>query len=152
MLFLVVRYGCESWSRKNAEHQRIDASELRCWRRLLRVSLQGNRKGICKRNHKGNQPWIFIGRTDAEAAILGHLIRKANSLENSLMLIEGIANSLIEDKRRKGRPRIRWLDSINNSMDMNLSKLEDGVGQGSLACCSSWNHKELVRHNLAIEQ
>ena len=55
-VFPIVMYGCESWIIKMAEHQRIDASELWCWRRLLRVSLQGNRKGICKRNHKGNQP------------------------------------------------------------------------------------------------
>ena len=95
MVFLVVMYGCESWTVKKAECRRIDAFELWCWRRLLRVlweSLESplNYKEIQPVNPKENQSWIFIGRTDAEAEapILGHLIQRTDSFEKTLMLGE----------------------------------------------------------------
>ena len=85
---------------------------------------------------KGNQPQIFIGRTDAEVPVFGHLILRADSLEKTLML------GKIEGRRRKGWQRMRWLDGITDSMDMNLKTLGDGEGQRSLACCSPWGCKE----------
>ena len=87
---------------------------------------------------KGNQSWIFIGRTDAEAKLqyFGHLMWRTDSLEKTLMLWK------IEGRRRRGSQRMRWLDSITDSMDMSLSKLQELVMSGSLACCSPWDHKE----------
>jgi len=107
-------YGCESWAIKKAERQRIDAFELWCWRRLLRVpwTARRSKQSILK----GNQPWILIGRTDAELQSFGHLIRRADSLEKTLIL------GKIEGKRKKEWQRMRWLDSITDSRDMNLSK------------------------------
>ena len=85
MVFPVVMYGCEIWTIKKAEHRRIGAFELWCWRRLLRVPWTARRSNL---NPKGNQSWIFIGRTDAEAETqyFGHLMRRTNSLEKTLML------------------------------------------------------------------
>ena len=110
-------YGFESWTITKAEHWRIDAFELWCWRRLLRVPLDC--KKIKPVHLQGNQLWIFIGRTDAEAEtpILGHLMRRANSLEKTLML------GKIEGGRRRGWQRMRWLDGIIDSKDMSLNKL-----------------------------
>ena len=118
MVFPVVMYGCESWTVKKAEHQRIDAFELWCWRRLLRVPWTARRSNL-KLDPKGNQSWIFIRRTDAEAEtpILGHLIQRTNSVEKTLML------GKVEGKRRRGWQRMRWLDSITNTMDMGLDGL-----------------------------
>ena len=109
MVFPVVMYGCESWTIKKAECQRIDAFELWCWRRLLRV------------HPKGDQSWVFIGRTDAEAEtpILWPPVRRAVSFEETLML------GKIEGRRRRGRQRMRWLDGIMDSMDMNLGELRE---------------------------
>ena len=87
---------------------------------------------------EGDQPWDFFGRNDAEAEalILWPLIRRADSLEKTLML------GKIEGRKRRGRHRMRWLDGITYSMDMSLSHLGVGDGQGGLVCCDSWAHKE----------
>ena len=115
MVFLIVIYGCESWTIKKAECGRIDAFELWCWRRLLRVSW------IKQVNSKGNQPWIFIGRTDAEAEApiqyFGHLMQRTDSLEKTLM------PGKIKGRRRRRWQRMRWLDGITDLLDTSLSKL-----------------------------
>ena len=104
MFFPVVMYECDSWTIKKAECRRIDAFELWCWRRLLRVPWTDSKEI----NPKGNQSWIFIGRTDAEAEalIFGHLMCRTDSLEKTLML------GKIESKEGRGQQRMRWLDGI----------------------------------------
>ena len=115
MVFPVVRYGCESWTIKKTEHRRTDAFELWCWRRLLKSPWDC--KEIKPVHSKGNQSWIFIARTDAEAIqYFGHLMQRTDSLEKPLML------GKIEDRRR-GQQRTRWLDGISDSMNMSLSQL-----------------------------
>ena len=135
MVFPVVMYGCESWTVKKAEHQRIDAFELWCWRRLLRVpwtALRSN-QSILKETSPGFLLEELMLRLKLQ--YFGHRMRRVDSLEKTLML-GGIGG-----RRRRGRQRMRWLDGITDSMDMSLSIL--GNGQGGLACCSSWGHKEL---------
>ena len=98
MVFPVVMYGCESWTVKKAEHRRIDAFEMWYWRRLLRVPWIARRSNQSILKEKDDQPWVFIGRTDAEAEtpILWHLMRRTESLEKTLML------GKIEGRRRRG--------------------------------------------------
>ena len=98
LVFPVVMYGCESWTIKKAEHWRTDPFELWCGRRFLSLL---DSKEIQQIHPKDNKSWMFIGRTDAEAPIFGHLMRRANSLEKTLML------GKIEGKRRRGWQRMR---------------------------------------------
>ena len=113
-------YGCESWTIKKAEH-RIDAFELWCWRRLLKSPLDC--KEIQPVHSEGDQPWVFIGRTDVKLKLqyFGHLMRRADSFEKTLML------GNIEGRRRRGQQRMSWLDGITDSMDMGLGGLRELV-------------------------
>ena len=132
MVFPVGVYGCESWTIKKAEHQRIDAFELWCWRRLLRVpwtARRSNQSILKETNPEYSLEGLML---KLKLQYFGHLMRKADSMEKTLML------GKIEGRRRRGRQRMRWLDGIINSMDMSLCKL-----QGSLVCCSPGCHKEL---------
>ena len=131
MVFLVVMYGCESWTIKKAEHWRTDAFELWCWRRLLRVPWTARRS--IQSILKEISPWCPLEGLMLKLKLqyFGHLMWRADSFEKTLML------GKIECRRRRGRQKMRWLDGINDSMDMGLGRLRFEFGQGGLACSSS---------------
>ena len=114
MVFLVVMYGCESWTVKKAEHRRIDAFELWCWRRLLRVpcTVRRSNQSILKEISPGCSLEGLILKLKLQ--YFGHLMQRPDLLEKILML------GKIEGRRRRGRQRMRWLDGITDSMDMGL--------------------------------
>jgi len=134
MVFPVVMYGCESWTVKKAERRRIDAFELWCWRRLLRVPLDWKE---VQPVHPKDQPWVFIGRTKAETLVLrpphskSWLIRKESDAGRDW----GKEKWMTEDEMAGWH---HWLDGCESGWTPGVSD-----GQGGLVCCDSWGHKEL---------
>ena len=140
MVFPVVMYGCESWTVKKAEHQRSDAFQLWCWIRLLRVPWTARRsnQSILKEISPG---CVLEGlMLKLKLQYFGHLTQRADSLEKTLKLEK------IGGRRRRGRQKMRWLDSITDAMDMSLSKPQELVMTGKPGVLQSMGSQR-VRHN-----
>ena len=121
MVFPVVMYGCKSWTIKKAEYQRIDAFELWCWKRLLRVpwtARRSNQSILKEINPEYSLEGLLL---KLKLQYFGHLMRRTDSLEKTPML------GKVEGRRRRGRQRMRWLNGITDALDMSLSRLWDLV-------------------------
>ena len=119
MIFPVVMYGCESWTIKKAECQRMDAFELWCWRRLLRVPCTARRSNQSILKEISLQYSLEGLMMKLKLQYFGHLMQRADSLEKTLML------GKTEGGRRRGQQRMRWLDGLSNTIDMSLSRLRE---------------------------
>ena len=133
MAFPVVMCGCESWTIRKAGCRRIDAFELWCWKRLLRVPWTANQSILKEISPEYSLKGLTL---KLKFQLFGHLIWRTDSLEKTRTL------GKTEGERRRGRQRMRWLDGITNLMDMFEQASGVGDGQGSLPCCSPWGHKE----------
>ena len=137
MVFPVVMYACEGWTIKKAEGQRIDAFELWYWRRPLRIPWTARISNQSILKEISPEYSLEELMLKLKLQYFGHLMQRTDSLEKTLML------GKIEDRRRRGQQRMKWLKGITDSMVLSLSKLWEMDGQGGLACCSPWGRREL---------
>ena len=144
MVFPVVMYGCQRWTIKKAECHRIDAFELWCWRRLLRVPWTARRSNQSLLKEISSEYSLRGLMLKLKLQYFGHLMGRADSLEKTFMLEKS------EGWRRRERQSMRWLDSITNSMDMSLSNLQDWWWTGKPGVLQSMG-SERVGHNWATE-